>query len=150
MSTKSQSVFRRLHAVAGGVAFMLIASFWLATIAVELFGTGPQIAAVKLVIAWGLCALVPALAATGASGFKLTRGRISGKVATKFRRMKFIAANGLLVLAPSAIALAILADAGRLDGLFAVIQSIELVAGFVNLVLIGLNIRDGIRMRRPS
>ena len=62
--------------------------------------------------------------------------------------MKFIAANGLLILVPSAVSLAILANLGDMDGLFVPLQAVELIAGGVNLVLIGLNIRDGLRMRR--
>jgi hypothetical protein len=36
-----------------------------------------------------------------------------------------------------------------MDDLFITLQVLELFAGLINLVLIGLNIRDGLRMRRP-
>jgi len=149
MSTISKPILRIVHRVAGGAAFCLIASFWLATIIVELFGTTDQIVMVKTAIVWGLLALVPCLAATGGSGFTLARGQIAGLVAVKLRRMKLIAANGLLVLVPCAIGLAILARNGQMDDVFITLQVLELFAGLINLVLIGLNIRDGLRMRRP-
>lgn len=149
MSTISKPILRIVHRVAGGAAFCLIASFWLATIIVELFGTTDQIVMVKTAIVWGLLALVPCLAATGGSGFALARGQIAGLVAVKLRRMKLVAANGLLVLVPCAIGLAILARNGQMDDVFITLQALELFAGLINLVLIGLNIRDGLRMRRP-
>lgn len=149
MSTISKPTLRIVHRVAGGAAFCLIASFWLATIMVELFGTTDQIVMVKTAIVWSLLALVPCLAATGGSGFALARGQIAGLVAVKLRRMKLVAANGLLVLVPCAIGLAILARNGQMDDLFITLQTLELVAGLINLVLIGLNIRDGLRMRCP-
>jgi len=149
MSTISKPILRIVHRVAGGAAFCLIASFWLATIIVELFGTTDQIVMVKTAIVWGLLALVPCLAATGGSGFTLARGQIAGLVAVKLRRMKLIAANGLLVLVPCAIGLAILARNGQMDDVFITLQALELFSGLINLVLIGLNIRDGLRMRRP-
>jgi hypothetical protein len=61
-------------------------------------------------------------------------------------RMRFIAANGLLVLVPCAIVLNQWAAAGSLDTTFYVVQAIELVAGASNLALMGLNARDGLRM----
>lgn len=149
MSTISKPILRIIHRVAGGAVFCLIASFWLATITVELFGTTDQIVMVKTAIVWSLLALVLCLAATGGSGFALARGQIAGLVAVKLRRMKLVAANGLLVLVPCAIGLAILARNGQMDDVFITLQVLELFAGLINLVLIGLNIRDGLRMRRP-
>ena len=149
MSTISKPILPIVHRFAGGAAFCLIASFWLATIIVELFGTIDQIVMVKTSIVWGLMALVPCLAATGGSGFRLARGQITGLVALKLRRMKLVAANGLLVLVPCAIGLAIMARNGQMDDVFITLQALELFAGLINLVLIGLNIRDGLHMRRP-
>ena len=60
--------------------------------------------------------------------------------------MPFIAANGLLVLVPCAIALNRWAAAGTFDTTFYVVQAIELIAGATNFALMGLNVRDGRRM----
>ncbi|CRI66833.1 conserved exported hypothetical protein [Thiocapsa sp. KS1] len=67
-------------------------------------------------------------------------------VERKRRRMAFIAANGLLVLVPSALFLSFKAQAGEFDGAFFGVQALELIAGAVNLVLLGLNLRDGRRL----
>jgi hypothetical protein len=60
--------------------------------------------------------------------------------------MPFIAANGLLVLIPCAIFLDRWAAAGEFDTTFYTVQALELLAGAVNLALMGLNIRDGMTM----
>jgi hypothetical protein len=60
--------------------------------------------------------------------------------------MPFIAVNGLLVLIPCAIFLNRWAAAGTLDSTFYLVQGLELLAGAANLTLMGLNIRDGLRM----
>jgi hypothetical protein len=62
--------------------------------------------------------------------------------------MPFIAANGLLILVPAAIFLSVRAQAGLFDGAFYAVQAIELVAGAFNVTLIGLSIRDGLRLSR--
>jgi len=137
---------RRLHPLAGALAFCLIAGFWSATVAVELFGGPGAIVAVKTAILWGIGLLVPALALTGASGFRLACGRGDPSIRAKRRRMPVIALNGLLVLVPSAIFLQARAAAGAFDTAFAAVQAVELVAGAANLVLIGLNLRDGLAL----
>jgi Na+/H+ antiporter NhaA len=94
----------------------------------------------------GLFVLVPAIAATGGSGFFMSKSRQGQLVETKKKRMPFIAANGLLVLIPCAIFLNRWAAAGAFDNTFYVVQAFELLAGAVNLTLMGLNIRDGLKM----
>jgi hypothetical protein len=74
---------------------------------------------------------------------QVRKGRL---VDAKKKRMPFIAVNGLLVLVPCAIVLNRWAAAASFDTAFYVVQSIELVAGAVNLALMGLNARDGLRM----
>jgi len=60
--------------------------------------------------------------------------------------MPFIVANGILILIPAAIILDHWASAGTFDTAFYLVQGVELLAGSVNLTLIGLNIRDGLKM----
>jgi hypothetical protein len=60
--------------------------------------------------------------------------------------MKLAAVNGILVLLPSAFVLARMANAGQFDGGFYALQSLELVAGAVNIALLTLNMRDGLRL----
>jgi hypothetical protein len=139
-------VLKRIHPVAGGLAFLIILSFWTSTVAVELFGSPAAIAAVKRAIPWGLLVLVPSLAVVGASGFRMAGTSSAPLVLRKKRRMPFIAANGLLILIPAALYLATLASQGDFGGRFYAVQAVELIAGAVNLTLMGLNIRDGLRL----
>lgn len=135
----------RVHALAGLAAGAIILVFWVSTVVVELLGTPHQIAAVKTAILWGLLALIPALMATGGTGFRLGRGRRDAPVRRKKKRMPLIAGNGLLILVPAAVFLAWRAQDGRFDGAFYAVQGLELLAGAANLALIGLNARDGRR-----
>ncbi len=64
--------------------------------------------------------------------------------------MPLIAANGVLVLIPSALFLAYKARAGEFDMTFYAVQALELVAGAANITLLGLNIRDGLKMKADS
>ncbi|WP_324752043.1 hypothetical protein [Roseovarius sp. Pro17] len=61
--------------------------------------------------------------------------------------MPFIAANGLLILIPSALYLSFKAQTEVFDMGFYTIQKLELIAGAVNITLLGLNMRDGMRMK---
>ena len=69
-------------------------------------------------------------------------------VAKKKKRMPFIALNGLLILLPAAFFLEAKAAAGLFERCFYAVQAIELLAGATNLTLMGINIRDGLRMTR--
>ena len=135
-----------VHPVAGAIALMTIASFWFSTLISELSGSMQAVVAVKTAIPWGFLLLIPALAAAGGTGFSLVGGRAKGLAATKLKRMPVIAGNGLLILVPSALFLASKASAGEFDAAFYGVQAIELVAGAANLALLGLNMRDGLRM----
>ena len=144
---------RIIHPIAGLIAFLTIATFWLSTAISELFGSAATVTAVKTAIPWGFFLLVPALAATGGSGFFLSKGQRQGVVGRKLKRMPIIAANGLLVLVPAALFLAAKAKAGEFDATFYTVQALELLAGAVNLTLLGLSMRDGLALtqwRRKS
>lgn len=135
-----------IHAAAGALALLTIAVFWLSTALSELFAPAATVTAVKTAIPWGFLLLIPALAATGGSGFALARGRRTGLVGAKAKRMRFIAANGLLVLIPAALFLAAKARAGQFDTAFYAVQALELIAGAANIALLGRNMRDGLKI----
>jgi hypothetical protein len=143
-----------IHPVAGFVALLTIATFWLSTALSELFASEAIVTMVKNAILWGFLLLVPALAATGGSGFALARGRRAGLVGAKIKRMPFIAGNGLMILIPSAFFLASKANGAEFDATFYAVQTLELGAGAANIALLGLNMRDGLkiasRLRRAS
>ena len=67
-------------------------------------------------------------------------------IGVKLRRMPIIAANGVLILVPAALFLAMKARGGAFDGAFYAVQAIELVAGAINLALLSLSLRDGLRL----
>lgn len=138
---------RRVHAGAASLALLFIATFWTSTVVAELFLSTAAVTLVKQGIACALLGFIPVIAITGATGFSMGGKSSHRLIVAKRRRMAFIAAIGLLVLVPSAIFLALQAQAGSFDGSFYSVQALELAAGAVNLVLIGLNFRDGLRLR---
>jgi len=137
----------KIHAFAGVLGFLIILAFWTSTVAVELFGSVAAIATLKAAILKGMFVLVPALAIAGGSGMAIGGKWRAPLAKAKKRRMPFIAANGVLVLVPSAIFLDARASAANFDEWFYAVQGLELVAGAINLTLIGLNIRDGLALR---
>lgn len=137
---------RIIHPLAGMSAMLTISTFWLTTAISELFLSETAVVAVKTAIPWGFLLLVPALAATGGSGFFLSQGQREGLVGMKLKRMPFIAANGLLILIPAALFLASKARAGEFDTIFYVVQAVELIAGATNITLLGLSMRDGMKL----
>ena len=140
-------MLKQVHFIAGLLATLTIATFFLSTLVVEVLGSAEAVAAVKaLIVMPGLFILVPAIAAAGGSGYVLSKSRQGRLVEIKQRRMPFIAANGLLVLMPCAIFLNRWASTATFDSTFYLVQSLELLAGAVNLTLMGLNIRDGLKM----
>lgn len=136
----------KIHAVAGTLALITIATFWSSSILTEVFGTHAQIATLKMAILWGMLVLIPSMATAGATGAALGKGWKLPQVARKSNRMKIIAANGLLVLLPSAVFLAFRARGGQFDGLFYTVQAVELVAGAVNITLLVKNLKDGLAL----
>lgn len=140
-------LIRLVHPVAGVLALLTIAAFWLSTALSELLASEAIVTAVKTAIPWGFLLLIPALAAAGGSGFALARGSRAGLVGAKLSRMPWIAANGILILIPAALFLASKARAGEFDTVFHAVQALELVAGVANITLLSLNMRDGLRMK---
>lgn len=139
-------MLKRLHPIAGGLALLTICLFWTSTLMSEIFGTRASITAVKTAIPWGFLVLVPAMAFAGASGFRIGGKWRGALIAAKKRRMPVIAANGVLILIPAALYLSMKAQAGSFDTGFYIVQAAELIAGATNIVLLGLNMRDGLRM----
>lgn len=72
---KGNAMMKKIHPLAGALAIFCIAAFWLATVLSEGFGSEASVAWVKTAIPWGFLLLIPALMATGASGFALARAR---------------------------------------------------------------------------
>ncbi|MDA3917272.1 MAG: hypothetical protein PF690_09895 [Deltaproteobacteria bacterium] len=137
----------KLHKFAAVISTLSITVFFISSILVELFASHQSIAIVKsLIVIPGLFILIPAIAMTGGTGFVLSKTRKGLLVKNKKRRMPFIAANGILILIPSAIVLNYWAASGMFENRFYLIQSLELLAGAINLTLMTMNMRDGLKM----
>ncbi len=137
-----------IHRIAGLLATGTIATFLTATLVAWLSGSHTTIALIAhRIVVPGLFILIPALATTGGSGFWLSQSRTGRLVSVKIRRMRLIALNGVLILVPTALFLNHLTHTGSFSTLFMIIQVGEWLAGIVNMTLMGLNIRDGLRMQ---
>ena len=145
---KPTQVARRVHPIAGGLALLTMLIFWTSTVAVEILGDRNDIVAVKQAIRWGLLVLVPALAATGGTGFLRAGRSRNAHIAAKKRRMQVVAPIGILVLVPCVLYLGTTSSASGLGTYFYPVQGIELVAGAVNITVMSLNVRDGLRLTR--
>ncbi len=141
----SYRMIQRVHAIASVIGFVVILIFWTSSAWAELFGTHETIVAVKQSIVWGMILLIPAMATIGGSGFKLMGKGRDPLILAKKQRMMIIGPTGILVLVPAAFYLNWLASQGLFGSSFQAVQAIEIVAGAVNLTLMGLNMRDGLR-----
>jgi hypothetical protein len=118
-----------LHAVPGALAIALVAIFLGSTLVSELLLGPAAVVAVKTGIVYAMSLLIVSMVATGASGTKLASGRAGSMIDAKRRRMKIIAANGLLLMLPSALFLYFRAIAGAFDTAFYSVQMLELLGG---------------------
>ena len=135
-----------VHAIAATTAMLIIASFWISTLVSEIFLDSAAVAAVKHAIVYGLFLLVLFMAATGGSGIVLGKTRKGSLLDQKKKRMAIIGTNGLLVMIPAAIFLNGKAAAGEFDVLFYAVQIVELSVGVVQLTLMSMNFRDGLKL----
>ncbi|MGR5514311.1 hypothetical protein ACPV5H_02920 [Vibrio harveyi] len=138
------------HRITSISAYLLIMSFFTSTVAVELFGDHHTILAVKTYISYAIWAVVPLMAAAGITGSKMAPNVKKGPLAAKKKRMPFVAMNGILILVPTAIYLQHLAASNQFDTTFYVVQLVELLAGFTNLTLMTLNIRNARALKMPK
>ena len=82
--------------------------------------------------------LILCLIMTGATGVSLGKGWADPRISAKKKRMSLIAGNVLIVLVPSVVFLAHLADSGNFATVFYGVQTLELPVGAVNLAPMGL------------
>lgn len=136
-----------IHGFVGFGALVTILTFWTSTVVSELFLSSESVFVVKhAIVKYGLVVLVIFMASVGASGFNLGKNRKGKLVEIKQKRMRIIAINGLLIMIPSALYLYHKASSGELDYIFYLVQILELSVGLVQLTLLGLSFRDGLKM----
>ncbi|MBK7057593.1 MAG: hypothetical protein KBF99_07955 [Leptospiraceae bacterium] len=137
----------QLHKLGGILAILIILFFQVLTISSEFSGDFNRIITAKQIIAWLIPFLVITLIGTGISGRKLAGKSTNILIIRKQSRMKFIAANGILILLPSAYILLYLSKIQPVTNLFWILQTLEISSGLINLTLLILNAKDGIARR---
>jgi hypothetical protein len=140
-----------VHGIAGVVAILIICIFITATLYVEVFGDADMILQVKRKIALpGIEILVFFMLMAGGTGRSLAKAFNGRIVAIKLRRMRVVAFNGMFILIPCAFMLSRWAEVDPYSARFYGVQIIEILAGSVNLVMLILNMKDGIRLKTRS
>ena len=140
----------KIHAGAASLALLMITSFFVSTLVSELFGSAEQIAHVKNIIFYAIWFLIPSIAIAGISGVNLAGKAKKGLIGNKFKRMPFIALNGIVILVPAAIYLRALAIEGDFGTAFYAVQALELLAGATNITLMTLNFLDGLKVSKAK
>ncbi|NVK18323.1 MAG: hypothetical protein HWE30_06500 [Methylocystaceae bacterium] len=141
-------MIKTAHPIAGAVALLTILTFWSATVFSKYLGDPEMIVQVKTMILYGMILLVPAMAVLGGTGFKLGGKSTYPLIVSKRKKMPIIALNGLIILVPSAVILQQMAVSGKFGTLYLIIQSIELIAGALNIILLGIAFRQGLKFTK--
>ena len=134
-----------IHMVATAVATVTILIFFTLSLATELHGDEELIKSVKTAILRALPILLFAMPALAISGNKLAGASRSVLVRQKQQRMKMTMINGI-ILASLAVFLYYRANYQTIDNVFLYAQVAELFFGLFNLILIGLNIKAGLKL----
>ena len=135
----------KIHVVATAVAMVTILSFFTASLYAETVGDTALILATKIAILYALPLMIFAMPTLALTGNILAGKRQSPLVRIKQRRMKAVAINGMILVA-LAVFLFTRAHGGRIDPVFLSAQAVELLLGAINLLLLGLNVKDGLRL----
>jgi hypothetical protein len=139
---------KRTHKMSSIFGFILILSFQISTVVSEALGDLHMIATVKRLILYGICVLIPVMLIAAISGRSLAGSAKHPLILKKMQRMKLIGFNAIMILIPSAVVLYLLSNAGYWGNWFVTVQVLEIISGITNVSLMGLNIRDGIKLRR--
>lgn len=135
----------RIHVSTTIIATLTIAFFFVSSATAEIVGDETFIKKVKEVIFFLLPVMIVTMPILGITGNKLANKSQSPMVNGKRRRMKFIAVNGLILIFLASL-LYYRSHYLAIDNMFLAIQFGELAFGFTNLLLIGMNIRDGLQL----
>ena len=135
----------KAHIIATSIAILTIGCFFSFSLIAEIKGSQEFIKQVKTGILYCLPVLLFVMPMLGITGKKLAGKSKSPIVATKMKRMKFVALNGI-ILSSLAVYLYLRAINDNIDSTFLYVQILELLFGAVNLTLIGLNIKAGMKL----
>lgn len=135
----------KAHIIATAIAVLTIGCFFSFSLIAEINGNHEFIKQVKTGILYCLPILVLTMPILGITGKQLAGKSQNPIVAIKMKRMKLVAFNGI-ILVSLAIYLFYRATDNRIDKTFLLVQIIELIFGTINLTLIGLNIKAGMKL----
>lgn len=144
---RSQLLF--FHILSTIIALLTIGSFFSFSLFAEIKGSQHFISQVKRVIFYCLPILVITMPSLAISGKRLAGNSKNLLVLSKLKRMKWIAMNGV-VLVSIAIYLYYLSNFGEISQTFWIFQTVEIVFGGFNLILIGLNIKSGLVLSKKK
>ncbi|MDO6500749.1 hypothetical protein [Photobacterium sanguinicancri] len=142
----NRAAVKIVHRLAGIIALLMITTFFTSSVVTDLFGSYATITLVKQTILQWVAVLVLSMMVVGISGKKLYPAEPKGVLAVKAMRLKIAAFNGVVILIPAAYFLAAWSAEGLFDARYWLLQVVELLAGATNATMIGLNIRDGVRL----
>lgn len=135
----------KIHVIATTVAIITIGTFFITSLIAELRGDEAVIRTVKTGILYALPLLLLAMPALAVTGKRLSGHSKHPDILKKQRRMKFIMFNGLILIS-LAVFLFYRANYVQIDLIFLYAQLAEFLFGLVNLTLIGLNVRTGLKL----
>lgn len=145
-----RNTLRKLHGILAMIAILCIVSFWTSTVISELFLSHEAVINVKQAILQAFWLFIPCIALIGMTGMKMGGKSKHELIVKKRNRMPIIAGIGLVILIPSAFFLASKATAEEFDGVFYTVQGLELLAGAINLTLMGKSMKEGLAIRKPK
>ena len=137
---------KKVHLVAALLSFATLAQYFVSVVLVEGFGNYAAIILMRHYLAFGLLILIPALLIAAVTGMSLATGRSSPLLRGKMNRMTTATALVILVLAPATLYLSMKAGSGAFDRSFVLVQLAELFVIGACLLLLGRNIRDGLKL----
>jgi len=138
-----------IHTGASALALLTVITFFTSTVIIEISGSVEQMASLKEQIFFALPLMLVAMPLVGISGKKLAGKSRAPLVQRKLRRMKFMAINGFILIILASL-LYFLSRDFRLDARFYLLEVLELLLGGVNISLMMLSVRDGMRLSGRS
>jgi hypothetical protein len=140
-----RNMFKRLHRLAGIAALLLAVSFLSVTTYAELSHNATLIYKAKRFVVLAIPFMLLFMPLSALSGKKMAGNSKNSIIKRKNRRLRFIAANGA-ILVTLAIWLYLKAAGRHFDMGFWILQGLELALGLLNIVLLSLMARDGMKL----
>lgn len=135
---------KNLHRVSAIGAMLTICSYLISSLVAEISSNFTLIYQVKAYIVFSLPLLVIFMMLTVFSGQRIGNSN-HPVVKRKLRRLKIIGTNGTMLVI-LAVVLYLKASRGSFDSTFWILQAIELIFGFSNIVLMVAMAVDGMRL----